>query len=340
MSQSALIAKSDTLPRQELNLVLKEDLRCVDGVIEAHLETQIPLIDKIAKHIIYAGGKRIRPCLTLASSQLFGNLTSSSHYLAAAVEFIHTATLLHDDVVDASDTRRSQKTAHRIWGNTAAILVGDFLFARAFELMVRTNNLDVLRILSHTAVNIVEGEVHQFSQTHNLNVTEETILKILGSKTAQLFGATCQTGALLGGASKIDADHLFQYGYNLGLVFQITDDVLDYLGSDQDRGKNIGEDFREGKVTLPIVYTYAKATESERSFIQRAMTSDSSSQEEMIQVIELINTYKGFETSLNKAREIADQALNSLSQISSSSIDTSMASLFEDTVELCLDRHA
>jgi octaprenyl-diphosphate synthase len=325
-------------PQQGLNDVLTTHLQQVDQVIDTYLKSDIPLIDQIAKHLIHAGGKRIRPCLTLGSAMLFGDVTPEVNYLAAAVEFIHTATLLHDDVIDESDTRRGLQSAHRIWGNTASILVGDFLFARAFELMVQTNEFPVLQILSHASATIAAGEVHQFSETHNLDITEETILKILGAKTAQLFGAACQTGALVAGATEEDAKKMFDYGYNLGLVFQITDDVLDYLGSDSGRGKLNGDDFREGKITLPMIYTYQKANAAERQFFKRTMVDNEQTPDDFNQAVALIRHYNGFEDTLKKAAAFRDKAIDNLENIYIQDKSYFMRDLLIKTACHCLER--
>lgn len=310
--QTSSLASSSAKESIDLMTLFSAELDQVDTVVRANLKSRIPLIEQVASHLIFAGGKRIRPCLVLASAALFGAFPSRIQSLATAVEFIHTATLLHDDVIDESDTRRSLPAAHKIWGNTAAILVGDFMFAKSFELMVETNHLDVLHILSRTAGIIAEGEVHQLTEIHNMEVTEEVILNILGSKTAQLFGVACQTGALLAGASSSIADALFEYGFHLGLVFQITDDILDYTAKDGRRGKNIGDDFREGKITLPIVYSYQQATSEEKKFLKECFSTEKPSDEHLIQTIDLIRKYDGFNRCITTAIDFQDTALTAL----------------------------
>ena len=312
---------------EELAHILDASLKQVDCVIDDRLKSDIPLIEQIAKHIIFAGGKRIRPSLTLASAKMFGALNSSATCLAAAVEFIHTATLLHDDVIDESDLRRGKPSAHQVWGNSASILVGDFLFARAFQLMVQTNHLSVLEILSHASATIAEGEVHQLVESHNLAMPQETALKILGAKTAQLFGAACQTGAIVAGANPHEAHCLFNYGYNLGLVFQITDDVLDYTAQNGRRGKIAGDDFREGKITLPAIYVYQKATSDEKQFMERTLIQMTQNEGDFEKMVELIEKYGAIDKSLQTGALFRDKAILALKELA-----------FEETGEEILSR--
>lgn len=309
--------------------ILDEPLKQVDHVIDEHLKSDILLIDQIAKHIIYAGGKRIRPSLTLASAKMFGSSNASETFLAAAVEFIHTATLLHDDVIDESDLRRGKPSAHQVWGNSASILVGDFLFARAFQLMVQTNHLSVLKILSHASATIAEGEVHQLVEAHNLAMTQETALKILGAKTAQLFGAACQTGAIVAGANQHEAQCLFDYGYNLGLVFQITDDVLDYTAQNERRGKVAGDDFREGKITLPVIYVFQKASLDEKIFMERTLVQMIQYEGDFEKMVELIHKYGAIDESLQTGTYYQNRAILALEGL-----------LFEDAEEGAFSRYS
>ncbi len=331
--------------QESLVHILADSLLGVDGIIDDHLKSDIALIEQISKHIIYAGGKRIRPSLTLASAQLFGPIQPPAIFLAAAVEFIHTATLLHDDVIDESDLRRGKASAHQVWGNSASILVGDFLFARAFELMVKTKNLSVLEILSHASATIAEGEVQQLVEAHNLGISQETTLKILGAKTAQLFGAACQTGAIVAGASLQDSQSLFNYGYNLGLVFQITDDVLDYTAQNHVRGKIIGDDFREGKVTLPVICAHQKATADEKQFMERTLIQLDQNPDDFDKMLGLIQKYDAIEDSLKVGICFQDQAIKALEGIDvcfSSVIEEefvfSMKDILKNIVKECLER--
>lgn len=323
-------------PLNELSQILKASLQTVDSIIDTNLRSQIPLIEQITKHIIYAGGKRIRPCLTLACSQLFSHPTQEAAYLAAAVEFIHTATLLHDDVIDESDLRRGKPSAHQVWGNASAILVGDMLFARAFQLMVKTNNLRVLDILSNTSAIIAEGEVLQLVEAHNLTMTEETTLKILGAKTAHLFGAACQTGSLVGNASSDQAQFLFNYGYNLGLIFQITDDILDYIGTDTTRGKTPGDDFREGKITLPVIYAYKEGDQKEKSFWERTLLEQNQTPEDFQMAKDLLFKHDAFDKTLALGKLFYNQAIESLNKSHAS--NHPHMPLLKQIAEECLKR--
>ena len=244
----------------------------VDTLILHHMQSSIPLIAQIGQHIIRAGGKRVRPMMTLAAAQLTGAVKmDDACQLAAAVEFIHTATLLHDDVVDGSDLRRSVPTANTVWGNKAPVLVGDFLFSRAFELMVAVGRLDVLETLSRASATIAEGEVHQLKTTNDLSTTQETYIQVIGAKTAALFEAAMRAGALVAGAKDREVEALGRYGYELGIAFQMADDALDFSASKADMGKASGDDFREGKVTLPIILAYQAGDGDERAFWQRCI---------------------------------------------------------------------
>ncbi|MBW8310366.1 MAG: polyprenyl synthetase family protein [Candidatus Paracaedibacteraceae bacterium] len=289
---------------ENLSSLVADSMRLVDGLIDDHLKTDIPLIEQIAKHIIYSGGKRLRPALVILASHIHGRVSAATIALAAAVEFIHTATLLHDDVIDESDLRRGMPSAHTVWGNTAAILVGDFLFAKAFELMVTTGDLRVLQILSKTSAIITAGEVRQLMESHSFDLSIESSLQIMGAKTSELFGAACQTGALVAGATDQDALDFYRYGYNLGLIFQITDDVLDYQVINISRGKVPGDDFREGKITLPVIYTYQTASSQERDFLNRTMVELNQTDEDLNHIRHLIEKHQGFEKSLSLATDI------------------------------------
>lgn len=320
---------------EDLQSLVKDELMDMDAIINQSLQSDIQLIETIAKHIIYAGGKRIRPLLSLICAKIFtSSIPKEAKYLATAVEFIHTATLLHDDVVDDSDLRRGLKAAHKIWGNPASILVGDYLFARAFELMVKTNNLDILAILSQTSAKIAAGEVLQLTHSHSLNIEESIALEIIGAKTAELFAAACQTGALAGGASTEQARILYQYGYALGMVFQIKDDILDYTGA-ANRGKNLGDDFCEGKITLPLIHAYHLATPEDKRRFNEILSSSHPSPADFHTVLDLIHYYDGFKKAYAKAEHFAESALNDLRFLSSPFIKS-----LKDLIMYCLERQA
>ena len=246
----------------------------VNAVILERMQSKVALIPELAGHLIAGGGKRMRPMLTLACANLLGYSGTRHHKLAAAVEFIHTATLLHDDVVDGSGTRRGKRTANLIWGNPASVLVGDFLFSRAFELMVEDGSLKVLKILSHASAVIAEGEVEQLTAQRRIETGEEQYLQIIGAKTAALFAAACRIAPVVAEASEEAETALESYGRNLGIAFQLIDDVIDYASDATTMGKGVGDDFRDGKMTLPLILAYARGSATERAFWEAAVAGD------------------------------------------------------------------
>ena len=258
-------------PHEALAALLADEMATVTALIRERMASEhAPRIPEVSAHLIEAGGKRLRPLLTLASAVLCGYEGQDHVKLAATVEFIHTATLLHDDVVDESEQRRGRPTANLLWDNTSSVLVGDYLFARAFQLMVETGNLRVLDILSNAAATIAEGEVLQMTAARNLATTEETYLKVVRGKTAALFSAAPEVGGVIAGQPEPVVRGLFDYGDALGIAFQIVDDLLDYGGTEA-TGKNIGDDFRERKLTLPVIKAVAAADDAERGFWQRTI---------------------------------------------------------------------
>jgi octaprenyl-diphosphate synthase len=260
-----------TKPHERLAEALAEDLARVNAMIRARMASEhAPRIPEVTAHLIEAGGKRLRPMLTLAAARMCGYDGPFHIHLAATVEFIHTATLLHDDVVDESTQRRGRPTANLLWDNTSSVLVGDYLFARSFQLMVETGSLRVLDILANAAATIAEGEVLQLTAARNLATTEETYLKVVRGKTAALFSAATEVGGVIAGMDDAAVGALFAYGDALGVAFQIVDDVLDYGGTSA-IGKNIGDDFRERKLTLPVIKAVAKADAEERAFWVRTI---------------------------------------------------------------------
>ncbi len=246
-------------------------MQAVDAVIRNSLHSEVPLINTIGEHIIGGGGKRLRPALVLLSSGIFGNLHASHHQLAAIIEFIHTATLLHDDVVDESSMRRGKSTANHLYGNAASVLVGDFLYSRAFQMMVKLQNMHVMEILSAATNIIAEGEVLQLLNIHNADVTEQEYLKVIHFKTAKLFEAATRLGAVINNASTQDENALAQYGMRLGTAFQLIDDVLDLSGDVNQIGKNLGDDLSEGKPTLPLLIAMHRGGATEAATIRKAI---------------------------------------------------------------------
>ncbi|TIR99562.1 MAG: polyprenyl synthetase family protein, partial [Mesorhizobium sp.] len=256
---------------QDLIDLTAADMGRVNELILSKAGSDVEMIPEVANHLISSGGKRLRPMLTLAAAQMFGYAGEGHVKLATAVEFMHTATLLHDDVVDESALRRGKKTARMIWGNQASVLVGDFLLGQAFRMMVEVGSLEALDILSSAASIIAEGEVMQLAAAKNLETTEDEHFAVIKAKTAALFSAAAEVGPVIALASRTDRAALRSYGMNLGLAFQLIDDALDYGGSSKDLGKNVGDDFREGKVTLPVILAYRRGTKAERTFWKRAI---------------------------------------------------------------------
>ncbi len=281
------------------------DMKRVNQVIIDNMHSDVALIPQLASHLVAAGGKRMRPMLTLASAQLCGYQGGTSAVdLAACVEFIHTATLLHDDVVDESLLRRGQASANALFGNEASVLVGDFLFARAFVVMVKNGSLKVLDILAKASAVIAEGEVLQLSTANDMATTEKSYLEVITAKTAALFGAASQIGAVVANRPAEDEEALRLYGIYLGSAFQLIDDVLDYSAHQATLGKTVGDDFRDGKVTLPVIISYAKGTEEEKTFWRRCMEDQEFVHGDFDRAQKLIPKYDALDPSMNRAREI------------------------------------
>ena len=288
------------------------DLDQVNHVILARMRSRVPLIPELAGHLIAGGGKRMRPMLTLASARLLGYTGQRHHKLAAAVEFIHTATLLHDDVVDGSDLRRGKRTANTIWGNPASVLVGDFLFSRSFELMVEDGSLKVLRILSGASAIIAEGEVNQLSAVRRMDVSEDRYLDIIGAKTAALFAAACRIAAVVAERGEEEEEALDAYGRNLGIAFQLVDDAIDYVSDAAVMGKDAGDDFREGKMTLPVILAIARGSEDDRAFWKEAVLGRRSRDEDFLEARRLVQATGAVDDTFARARTYAQRAIDSL----------------------------
>jgi octaprenyl-diphosphate synthase len=288
-------------------------MNAVNAVILERMQSEIPLIPALAGHLISGGGKRMRPMLTLAGAELVGYQGNRHHKLAAAVEFIHTATLLHDDVVDGSDLRRGKAAANIIFGNPATVLVGDFLFSRSFELMVEDGSLKVLKILSHASAVIAEGEVDQLTAQRRIETGEERYLSIIGAKTAALFAAASRISAVVAERPDAEEQALDDYGRNLGIAFQLVDDALDYDSDAAEMGKARGDDFREGKMTLPVILAYARGSEEERLFWKAAIGGHRTSDDDLAHAIALIHRHNAVEATRERARHFVQRAVDALS---------------------------
>ena len=288
-------------------------MNSVNAVILDRMQSEIPLIPALAGHLISGGGKRLRPMLTLAGAELVGYNGARHHKLAAAVEFIHTATLLHDDVVDGSEMRRGKAAANIIYGNPATVLVGDFLFSRAFELMTEDGSLRVLKILSNASAVIAEGEVAQLSAQRKIETSEDRYLEIIGAKTAALFAAASRIAAVVAECDEAQERALDDYGRNLGVAFQLVDDALDYDSDAAQMGKDQGDDFREGKMTLPVILAYARGSDEERAFWKAAIMGHRSSDQDLAHAVELIGRHKAVEDTRARARHFAQRAIDAIS---------------------------
>jgi octaprenyl-diphosphate synthase len=287
-------------------------MNAVNATILDRMQSEIPLIPALAGHLIAGGGKRMRPMLTLAGADLVGYNGTRHHRLAAAVEFIHTATLLHDDVVDGSEQRRGKSAANIVFGNPATVLVGDFLFARAFELMVEDGSLKVLKILSSASAIIAQGEVDQLTAQRKIDTSEERYLHIIGAKTAALFAAASRIAAVVAECGEGEEQALDDYGRNLGIAFQLVDDAIDYDSGTADMGKDRGDDFREGKMTLPVIFAYARGSDEERRFWQDAVAGFRTDEDDFAHAVDLIRRHEAIAATRERARHFAQRACDAL----------------------------
>ena len=317
-----------------LSEIVADDLSAVNDVILARMESPVALIPQLAGHVIAAGGKRLRPMLTLAAAKLSGHDGRRHIGLAACVEFIHTATLLHDDVVDDSALRRGLASANAVWGNKPSVLVGDFLFSRAFELMVEDGSLEVLAILSRASSIIAEGEVMQLITSNDVDTDEAAYLDVIRAKTAELFAAACRIGAVVADRPSAEADALERFGMNLGIAFQLVDDVLDYSAMQATLGKTIGDDFREGKMTLPVVLAFARGDASEQAFWRRTIENLEQDDSDFGRAIAILQQRRALADTVLRAREYGALAVDALSVFP----DTVVRSALANVVSFCIDR--
>ncbi|SOC83314.1 octaprenyl-diphosphate synthase [Ensifer adhaerens] len=306
----------------------------VNQLILSKAGSDVEMIPEVANHLISSGGKRLRPMLTLAAAELCGYVGENHIRLAASVEFMHTATLLHDDVVDESALRRGKSTARMIWGNQASVLVGDFLLGQAFKMMVDAGSMEALDVLATAATVIAEGEVMQLSAAKNMETTEDDYLAVIRAKTAALFAAAAEVGPIVAGESKAMRNALKSYGMNLGLAFQLVDDVLDYGGSSAELGKNTGDDFREGKITLPVILAYRRGSDEERSFWKRAIEQGQSSDENLAIAMGLIKKYGSLADTITRARHYGTIARDALAPLP----DTPLKGALLEVIDFCIER--
>ena len=327
----------ELVKKPSLDLLMKlvtKDLDKVNSTILEHMQSPVHLIPQLAGHLIAAGGKRLRPMLTLGTASLCQYSGDRHIKLAACVEFIHTATLLHDDVVDASELRRGKLTANTVWGNQASVLVGDFLFSRAFQLMVTDGSLHVLKLLSNASAVIAEGEVHQMLTTNDTTTSEADYLEVIQSKTAELFSAAARIGAVVADRPKIEEEALAAYGTNLGVAFQLVDDALDYSARQAELGKTIGDDFSEGKITLPVILAFRRGNEEEKSFWKRCLEELEQCPEDLDRAQSLIRQHSSLEDTMKRARHYAALARDSLDLFNDCEAKQALTSV----IDFCIER--
>lgn len=315
---------------QRIYDTVADDFSRVNDLIIKRLSSDVPLVEKIAQYIIESGGKRLRPLLVLLSSRALSYNKDEHLKLAAVIEFLHTATLLHDDVVDTSDMRRGRSTANARWGNAPSVLVGDFLYARAFEMMVELQNLKIMDVLSHATAVIAEGEVLQLMNVKNPDVSEDKYMEVIHNKTAMLFEAASHTGALLAGAEEDQERAMSAYGKHLGLAFQLVDDVLDYRGDAEAMGKNVGDDLAEGKPTLPLIYAMANGSNEEKQLIRQAIRKGGL--DDLPRILDIVNRSGALEYTMARAKAEAQAALDCLEAIPDSEHRQALALLTDVAV--------
>ncbi len=312
--------------------MVSSDMERVNATILTRTGSEVTMIPEVANHLISSGGKRLRPILTVAMAKLVGYAGDGHVKLAAAVEFMHTATLLHDDVVDESDMRRGKLAARMLWGNEASVLVGDFLLGQAFKMMVEVGSLRALEILSSAAAVIAEGEVMQLAAAKNTATTEDEYLAVIRAKTAELFGAACEVGPVLGARPKAEQAACRSFGMNLGVAFQLVDDALDYGGKAAKLGKNVGDDFREGKITLPVVLAYRRGSESEREFWRRALEQDKTADADLEHALGLMIKHRALEDTITRARHYGAIANDALALFPASPMKNALSDAVEFTI--------
>ncbi len=305
------------------------DLEKVEDVLQLGLRSHLDEAPRIANHLILAGGKRIRPLLMILFARMYGYEGSRHVFLAACVEFIHTATLMHDDVVDNSDLRRGNASTNETFGNPLAVLVGDFLFTRAFQLMVDDGDLGVLKVLSDASAIISEGEINQILISNDLTVSVDSYINVIRSKTATLFAASAEVGAMIAPSPKGTRDVASRFGMNLGIAFQLVDDVLDYSARLQQFGKSVGNDFKEGKVTLPLILAMERVTASERSFLEHALGHGVHQDENFAHTVDILNRCDALEDAMTAARDFAGLAFQSLDDLPDNDCGTTLRSLVQ-----------
>ncbi len=328
------MGQSDNKPHEQLAQLLAADMDAVNALIQTRMASKhAPRIPEVTAHLVNAGGKRLRPLLTLACAKLFDYAGPYHVHLAATVEFIHTATLLHDDVVDESAQRRGRPTANLLWDNKSSVLVGDYLFSRSFQLMVETGSLQVLDILANASATIAGGEVLQLTAAQDLRTTEDIYLQVVRGKTAALFSAATQVGGVISNASDAECQSLYDYGDALGVAFQIVDDLLDVVGDTKATGKNVGDDFRERKLTLPLIKAIAAADDHEKVFWKRTIEKGDQQDGDLEHAINLMHKHGAIDATRNDALAWAKRAQDALATLPQGQINSLLSSLTQYVVD-------
>ena len=317
----------------QLRQLLIQSLKAVDQEIISRLNKSIPLINDIGKHLINASGKRLRPLLTLAMAAQFNDNSKKPILLAAAVEFIHTATLLHDDVVDESILRRGKKTANIIWGNEFSVLAGDFLFAQSFELMVETESIEALSSLASASCKITQGEFQQMQIANKPETSIENYLEVIGKKTAELFGASCKSGLIVAGGNVEQQNAAYEYGFNLGLAFQIVDDLMDFNNSPNKMGKNLGDDFKLGKTTLPIILAWQQSNQIEKQFWIKTLKELNQEPNDFKNAINIFNKYNIFHKCKKRSEKFISKSIKCLEKFPDTIIRENLIGLANESIE-------
>lgn len=319
---------------QPLVDLTKADMESVNQLILSMAGSDVEMIPEISNHLISSGGKRLRPMMTLASARMFGYQGQGHIKLATAVEFMHTATLLHDDVVDESDLRRGKSTARMIWGNQASVLVGDFLLGQAFKMMVDVGSMDALSVLANAAAVIAEGEVMQLAAAKHITTSENEYLKVIHAKTAALFSSAAEVGPIIAGLGEVERAALREYGTSLGLAFQLVDDALDYGGNTQNLGKNTGDDFREGKITMPVILSYARGTQIEKAFWASALENGENKDDALQHALSLMQKHGALNDTVERARMYGQRAFKAIELLKKSAEKDALI----EVIDFCISR--
>jgi octaprenyl-diphosphate synthase len=313
--------------------LVKDDLRKVEAEFKRNLDSDVKLISRIGEHLLGSGGKRFRPMILILSTKLCGYDGDRHIPLASIIEYIHTASLLHDDVVDAAELRRGNTSANALWGSEASVLVGDFLFSKSFSLMVRDGDIRILQVISDASTHLAEGEIEELIKTSDLSLTEEAYIAIVHRKTAALISAACQIGAILGGVDPKKEASMDAFGLKVGIAFQLIDDTLDYISDEREFGKTIGIDLKDGKVTLPLIHTIRNCTDQERRELEDAFLSDPITQEHFNLVRKMIGKYGGVDYTVSRAKKFVEEAKSCLVSFDASDAKTAILALADYVIK-------